>query len=334
MRTLLLLVCIATGLVTLAGGAARGASRPSFLFVNSSTEEPAGKGALQIVVSLAAGSPTTEGFTVTAPAGYVLPHRAVGAQMGIAAVNVRNATRTLPGPLVGALVVADPVAALNDPVLRACAPGSHAEAWQLMLTGSVEATVPIAVDRLASGGSYRLTVCLDGLQAVQLVPVRVDVDLVDVSNPAAAGVYDWSALVTPFDTAGHPDFASATELRAHVPLPQSLTLKASYDPRTKRFTARGTLLMAGKARVGARINVHAFAADGLSILYLGTTQTTRTGAYVFRKRLATRPKRVAADVEIATAPCESASTAPKGCASESVPGADSGSVRVTLSTTS
>jgi hypothetical protein len=198
-----------------------------------------------------------------------------------------------------------------------------------MLIGSAEATLPITLDALPSGG-YQLTVCLGGLRAVNLVPGVVQLGLIDVRNPDVAGVYDWSALVTPFDAAGQPDSMNASELRAHAPLPQTLTIKASYSARTKLLTVRGRLLMASEPRAGARIHVNGYAADGLSILYFGSTSTGRTGAYVFRRRFAKQPRFVAAGVEVATSPCTGASTAPQGCTSESLPAVDAGPAPVAL----
>src|SRR5437868_3974877 len=239
MRPLLLLICVGAGIATLMGSTARGTARPSIFFADSSNEQPGGTAALELFVSLAASAPTAEGLTITAPVGYALTAKPVGAQLGVAAVTVRTPTRTLRRPLVGAIVAADPATLVDDPVLRACAPGAHTGVWQLMLFGAAQATVPIAVDQLSSGGSYRLTVCLDALRAAQLVPVEIDLGLVDVHNPAAVGVYDWSTLVTPFDPTGGPDFTNASELRGDAPLPQVLTVKASYDAKTRQLTVRG-----------------------------------------------------------------------------------------------
>jgi hypothetical protein len=332
MRPFLLLICVGTVLATLGGSAAHGAGRPSIFFADSSNERPGGTAALELFVSLAASAPTAEGLTITAPSGYTLTPKPFGAQLGVAAVTVRTGARLLRRPLVGAIVDTDPAASVDDPVLRACAPGTHTGVWQLMLFGPAQAMVPIAVDELASGGSYKLTVCFDALRSAQLAPVEIDLGLVDVHNPAAIGVYDWSALVTPFDAAGAPDFANASELRGDAPLPQNVTVKATFDAKTKTLTVRGTLRMAGKPRVSMSVNLRGFVPSGGDI-DIGAARTTRTGAYVFRKRIvspALRPGLVSAYVEVSTSACAAASTAPRGCTSESVPGTEAGPAPVAV----
>src|SRR5260221_12663238 len=147
MRPFLLLICAVTALATLGGGAAHGAARPSIFLADSSNEQPGGTAALRLVVVFAPSSATAEGLTITAPSGYVLTAKAVGEQLGLAAVTVRTATRTLRRPLVGAIVDADPATLVDDPVLRVCAPGAHTGVWQLMLFGAAQATVPIAGDQ-------------------------------------------------------------------------------------------------------------------------------------------------------------------------------------------
>jgi hypothetical protein len=332
MRPFLLLICAATVVATVSGGAAHAVARPSIFFADSSSEQPGATAALELYVSLAASAQAPDEIVFTAPAGYGLTEKPIGGQLGVAAINIRTPARALQRPLVGTIVNVDPATLASDPVLHACAPGAHTELWQLSLLGSVRASVPIAVDRMASGGSYALTVCLAALRTSGVAPVQIDLGLVDVKNPVATGVYGWSALVTPFGAAGAPDAAGASELRGDAPLPQLLTVRGSYDAKTKLFVARGRLVMAGKPRAGVAVNLRGFASDGPGVADLGFVRTTANGAYTFRKRLASRPRYVSADVDVSTAPCTGPSTAPAGCTSESVPGADAGPVAVARAT--
>jgi hypothetical protein len=329
MRAFLFLICVATALAMTAGESAHGAPRPSIFFADSSSEQPGGIGALELFVSLAASAPTTESLTFTAPAGYVLTPKGIGEQLGVAAVTVTDATRRLPRPLVGVIVETDPATSVPDPVLQVCAPGPHAALWQLSLLGSAHANVPIAVDRLASGGSYKLTVCLDGLWAAKLVPIQLDLGLVDVHNPATTGVYDWSALVTPFDAAGKPDITGDSELRGDAPLPQVLTTSASYRTKTKRLVVHGRLLVAGKPRAGVTISFAGFSTGG-AVSELGSARTAANGSYVLSKRSLVRMRFVSAQVAISTRACTGTTTAPHGCTSESLPGTDAGPATVTV----
>jgi hypothetical protein len=329
MRTTLSLVACAAALaLALVGGGARAAGQRAVFSVASTESRPGQIGAVEL--SMLLPTAPTASLAITGPAGYAFTPKPVGEQLGVAAFEVKNALRTFPRPLVGAIVMTDTVPA-TDPALQACAPGAHTEEWQLALLGAVRATLPIAVDVAPAGGSLRLTLCLAPLRAAGLVPRALTFGLLDVHNPTLPGIYRWSALVTPFDAAGALDAARATELRADVPLPAALTATAAFDRKTRILTVRGTLREAGKARGGVVVHfVRPFSSDPNTVV-IGSIRTAATGSYAFRKTIRAgraAPKVVVAYVDTAVTACASTSTAPDGCTSESVAGTDSGPVSV------
>src|SRR4029077_4588140 len=73
------------------------------------------------------------------------------------------------GIVKGATTVSDPSAFAANPLAQSCAPGTHTPPWSSSLEDS--ASIPIAVD--ASGGSYRITLCLNALQHPGGKPVDI-----------------------------------------------------------------------------------------------------------------------------------------------------------------
>jgi hypothetical protein len=331
MTSLRWLGCVVAVAVLLVGPARGADERAPFFVVYTSNELPGVKTAVELFMVVGT-TPAVERVTISAPGGYLFTDKDVGEQVGLGFVDVRVPGLSRPRALIGTLVIADPALLASDAVLASCAPGSHSGAWQLVVNGRTSVTLPIAVDDLAAGGA-RLTVCLDPLRALSVVPTELDLALLDVRNPTSSGVYDWSTLVTDFGADGKPDPASVSELRADAPLPQTLTLHASYDRRTKILTVRGRLVAAGKPRRGVQVvlfNTGASVRSGLT--NLGTARTTSTGVFTFHKRLAPKglPRLVSAFVEVSAAACAAPSTAPKGCTSESMPGVDVPPVRIAV----
>jgi hypothetical protein len=326
-----LVVCAAALVLVLAGGAARAAGQRAVFSVDSSDPRPGQISALELSMLLPTAA--TASLAITGPPGYAFTPKPVGEQLGVAAFEVKNAVGAFRRPLVGAIVMTDTVPA-SDPALQACAPGAHTEEWQLALLGAVRATLPIAVDMAPSGGSLRLTLCLGPLRAAGVVPTALTFGLLDVHNPAVPGIYRWSAFVTPFDATGALDQTRASELRADVPLPEALTAAAAFDRKTRILTVRGTLTEAGKPRGGVGVHFVRPLSGEAATIAIGSIRTTASGTYAFRKsipRTQAAPKLVVAYVDTAVTACTSISTAPDGCTSESVPGADVGPVTVSVS---
>lgn len=285
-------------------------------------------------VELVAASPAAASVALTVPAGYRIAGTPVGAQLGHAEVEVMPASGGAVSTLKGTVVSADPALFATDPQGQLCAPGTHGGAWRLALDGSPSVTVPVAVDQLSTGGSYKLVICLGAFRTASLKPVDVYLETRDVfRNPPSAGLYRWSALVTPFGAGGTADPTLAFELRGGEPLPETLGAKPVYDGNRRSLTITGMLLAAHKPRAGIRVHLlGGRTATTSTMKELGVAVTDANGRYTFaRRRLATVPRYVYAHVNFYTAPrCDQPSTAPAGCASESTDGTDSSTAKVVV----
>ena len=270
----------------------------------------------------------TERLVVTVPSGYAvnLVHP-VGADIGSAAVETVPTGGGNPRLFLGTLVAMDPAAYAASASAQACSPGAHAALWQMqMSSGTTTLSIPIAVD--PSSGAYTLAMCFDDehAQNLEIATVFFDADLV-FGNPSAAGRYVFSALVTPFASDGTASTAAAFELHAVEDLPQTLSAVARYNQSTKAFTVRGTLRANGAARAG--INVHVYAGRTHDPKEVGVAVTQSNGSYVFTKRLATAPTYAVGSVNhYWRVGCVGASTAPAGCASQTIDGTSSPLIKV------
>jgi hypothetical protein len=285
---------------------------------------------VSLEVVLVPSSPAVENIAITLPAGYRMTAKPVGTQLGPAEIDVVPAAGGPTTRLKGNVVVADPATLASDPQVQACAPGTHGGAWRFVLTGSQSIAIPVAVDQLSTGGSYKLVACLDALRAANLKPVDVWLKTQGVvGNPSTKGTYVWSALVTMFNAAGAPDPTTAFEARGDEPLPETLTLKSSFDASRKMLTLRGALTAAGKSRTSVRVHLYAGATpNSRKMKEIGVAVTTKSGAYVLQRRLA-HPAYVWGHVGFYySARCDQPSSAPGGCAAETIDGTDSSYVKV------
>jgi hypothetical protein len=285
-------------------------------------------------VELQSASPPAASVALTVPAGYRIAGMPPGAQLGPAEVDVMPVAGGSVSTLKGTMVTADPASLPTEPLAQLFAPGPHGSAWRLALGGSASVTVPVAVDQLSTGGSYRLVLCLGAFRAASLKPVDLYLETRGVfRTPPSAGLYRWSALVTPFGATGTADPTLAFELRGDEPLPETLGAKPVYDVRRKTLTVTGTLLAAHKPRRGIRVHLlGGRTAKTSTMKELGVAVTGANGSYTFvRRRLVAAPRFVYAHVNFYAAPrCDQASTAPAGCASESTDGTDSSTAKVVL----
>ena len=282
---------------------------------------------LYLELVLLAAQPNATTAAVTVPGGYGVTLAPVGTRLGEAEVDVVPAAGGAATKLKGSAVVSDPAAFAADPQTQTCAPGTHAATWSLNLG---TATVPIAVDALSTGGSYRLTLCLDSLRAANLKPVDIYFALEQVfRNPATPQVYWWSALVTPVDATGAAAPTSAFEIQGGEPIPEPLSIRASWDVKKHVFTAHGVLRGGGAPRTG--INVHLYAGgtpNPDTMREIGFATTNSTGSYLFRQHRTRKPLYVYAHVNFYHgSSCTQPSTAPLGCAGWSIDGTDSSVVK-------
>jgi hypothetical protein len=297
------------------------------LQVFSYDQQPGKKTDLSLEAVLLASQPSAETVAITVPAGYGATLLPVGARLGDAEVDVVPASGDPVAKLKGAAFVSDPGAFAADPQAQACAPGAHAAIWSLRV-GTL--SLPIAFDSLPTGGSYRITACLDALRTANLKPVDVYFLLKGVFiNPTPPKTYWWSALVTPLDANGAADPTSAYELQGGEPIPETLTLRATWNSRHHVLTARGVLLGGGSPRSAIHVHIYAGTNPNPDLMReIGSTSTGRTGAYVLRQRLRKKPSFLYAHVNYYHGDqCLQPSTAPAGCLGWSIDGTDSATVK-------
>jgi len=277
---------------------------------------------LSLDVILLAGSPAANTVVVTVPTGYGANlAQQIGDRLGAAEVDFAPS-----GIVKGSTTVSDPSTFAANPLAQSCAPGTHTATWSLSLEDST--SVPIAVD--AIGGSYRITLCLNALQHPGGKPVDVYFEPNGVfRNPSAPRIYWWSAVVTPADASGVSNPAAAFEVQGGEPIPEPLTLRATWDARRHVLTARGVLAGGGAPR--SAIHVHLFAGSTTNrdnMKEIGVATTNKSGAYVFTQHRAKKPAYLFGHVRFYIYDqCLQASSAPAGCVSRTVDGTDSVTVK-------
>ena len=274
-------------------------------------------------------APKPAEITILSPPGYALSlvHRA-GFIFGDAEVDTNR------GSYKGEFEVAGHAEFEADPATAGCADGTHAATWWLVLNSTHgELSVPVAVDR--KGHGYLFTVCLGSVQKLHLTMSEIYFNTRDVfRNPSRPGIYRFSAMVIPAAADGTPDPTTRYELRGTQPLPETANPTAVYDPATKTLTVTGKLVAAGRPRVG--INVHIYAGssnDYDKFSEVGTAVTAGGGAFSFSRKLVKGPRYAYTYVDhYRYAICSGPSSAPAGCASQSIDGLGSPIVRVTAPT--
>ncbi len=273
-------------------------------------------------------APKPAEITILSPPGYALSlvHRP-GYIFGDAEVDTNR------GAYRGEFEVAGRAQFDADPATAGCADGIHAATWWLVLNSTHgELSVPVAVDR--KGGGYLFTVCLGSIQKLHLTMSEIYFYTRDVfRNPSMTGVYRFSAMVIPASADGTPDPTTRYELRGTQPIPETVDPTAVYVPATKTLTVTGKLVAAGRPRVG--INVHIYAgssSDYEKFSEVGTAVTAGGGAFSFSRKLVKGPRFAYAYVDhYRYQICSGASSAPAGCASQSIDGLGSPIVKVTTS---
>jgi len=267
--------------------------------------------------------------SVFAPQGYGLElGRPVGAPVGTAVAITEDPSGGGFGDSAQAtLAVADPAAYVSDPKAQACAPGSHAAVWKATLSagGGRSLELPIFVDPAGTsapaGAAYVLQACpIWPSTEVGIAHRTARTLLIFIEQgftvPEAAGRYPWSALVTP---AGAPPALGAEpsrtyELRATLPFPRVLTLRARRDPKTKTVVLSGRLTALGQPEANMQI---ALLTSGASSSRPTFARTNAAGEYQLRTRV-TKTTEYIAFVAEDPGPCVAPSAAPAGCLTETV----------------
>jgi hypothetical protein len=241
--------------------------------------------------------PPTATAAIYAPHGYSASLPGPGTHLGHARVGFVPVVDPRANPTVGQgdVIVTDASATASDQRLRACAPGDHDAIWELELLGRL-----VVVDETRGGeralGSYRLKLCPSDSPVVEPAPppsrvVSVRFTLTRVFRaPAVPGEYLWRAFVLPDGAAAPLPGAASPEVRARVPIPYRLTMRARYERARGTALLEGTLTGPRGPRAG--VDVWAFRIRGGGSRWTlvvprgrAPTRTSRAGRYRVRVRL-------------------------------------------------
>jgi hypothetical protein len=339
LRPSVIAVAVAAALALVPAGAARTAASPAdgSLVVTTLTSSAGSAAALSVT---AAG--TIARVVVTAPAGYGIElGHPPGTEIGFASGLLANITGSGSSFVDGAITAVDPATQVGTPESEACAPGRHDAVWRTTLSVLGQSfPMAIYIDRATpaqASSSFVLKFCPvwsapsapPGVTARQLTLVVFD----SVSRPTADGRYTWSGLVSPVGSELGPDEARTFEVRAVEAIPNTLTLAQRHDPKRRTVTLSGTVTAAGQPVAGARVRFAASTNSASDTTFFGPVTTNASGQFSITHSVVVTT-RFSADVEGLSLPCTAPSTAPAGCAQETVgpPAPAAVVVRVRLAT--
>lgn len=257
-------------------------------------------------------------IVIFVPARYTLDlARPAGASVG------RAAARDVAGNgAIVPLTAASPSAHAGNP----CAPGAHEAVWEFSAGVSQVTAIPVFVDRTTGAdtalGAYKLELCLPPAAALGINVRRVNLALQPLVNPTAAGTYTWRSLVTPY-IGGVASQPNTFEVRARVPLPMQLTLRAKVQRRSQPVVLSGRYVAAGSV---SGFPVELWVRRGRTWRYVTSVRTDHRGRYSFRRRV--RTTSVFGTNTNGVTDCATGSTAPAGCINETITQVFSPSVRV------
>jgi hypothetical protein len=314
---------------------AAAAARPE-LDLFSTSPQLGAKATTDVGIQIPATAAEAEKVTLFIPAGYGFD---IAAPPGTSEGQVAMQTASDFG--FGELKAADPAAYVNTAAAQACAPGSHAAVWTMHfdagLFASKPATVPIYIDPTSGAetalGAYKLQACLPLAEVVSSggsplgSKVRsLAVEFTSLTNPTSTSLYVWRAFVSNPDTNGNPDPSTTYELRSDMPLPAKLSLTGRLDRKHHRALLSGRLTTPALPVAG--VPVALFRVTGLGWWYEAGTRTATNGSYRFIRsiRKTTTFGVAASGIE----DCNASSTAPRGCASETLAEIDSPSLRIVV----
>jgi hypothetical protein len=190
--------------------------------------------------------------------------------------------------------------------------------WEIeSLTDDKAPPVPVFLDAPGTGdpadAGYRIELCPPPAPASGFI-VALAISAGILVEPTDPGTYLWHAFIAPAAAGGTtPDTAATYEVRAHIVVPETFTIRARYDARAHQAVFTGDLLDQGKPRVGVEIDVsptddpervRSADTDGAGHFQIAwpITETTEFTASAFPEE---------------PGPCTSASAAPGGCRNES-----------------
>jgi hypothetical protein len=279
------------------------------------------------------------------PAGYTVATPPPGAQVGLAFLGSSSSSGNLGGSaiLVSAIMTADdPSHYTSDPTAQACAPGTSVAVWKVSTTiAGLGYTLPIFVGHPASDPQgIELRFCpppLTGPDGKPLPTPPVPLDTVallsvPLSEPTAPGSYVSRAFVTAAGPTGAPDPQATAEARFLRPIPHVVTAQGRYDAKTKTAVLTGRVTELGKPQPYAAVDYTRVLHSASLIASLGPGKrvlTSAAGVFTIRTRI-TKTTSFAIDAESITGDCPGGSTAPLGCASETIEGTGDTFVKVVV----
>jgi hypothetical protein len=287
----LMVVLVAVLAIPLASASGLADTVPSKLYVYTVDQRPGVSTEVDLILELSPVDRTPGTIVFTAPAGYSATiSQVAGERIGDAIVQlVPTSGGGSKTTLRGTTEVADPAAFAADPISQSCAPGPHTAVWAL--TFGASGSLPLAVDALPTGGSYRFTLCANALQRPGLSPSYLEIDLDEVlENPTPPATYWWRALITPIDASGQPTPSQAYELQGGAPIPETLLIQASWNKKTHRLDVKGTVFAGTGRRASVQIQLHAGSEPDASFMSeVGVATTDALGAYHWTAKRAKKP---------------------------------------------
>ena len=328
--TIRLLSLLAMGALLGLGGGAQGAVDPPTLAVAVQDGEYPGLGL--VLDTAERGAPAR--IVLYAPQGFDLyPDRPEGSPLGAAVVFAADSFGSI-SVLTGQIV-----AVANAPgAAPGCGPAPRLALWELDLSlVGQRLEVPISVS--AAGSDTRLDVCVPSLPSAggALLPIqKLALTFDELEPPHAAGRYVWRAVVTPLA----PDRRTALddqayELRALVAVPHRLSLRGRYVAGSRTAVLTGRLSDGDTPGGGVRVEftslVRRITPKGVRFedSYAGSTRTSASGVYTFRKRIR-RTTGFVAFVDGGVGGCTGSAAAPAGCLSTTTTGVESEPVTVSV----
>jgi hypothetical protein len=272
---------------------------------------------------------------VDMPAGYSVATPPPGAQVGLAVLTSASPAGETGGSatlVTGIMTADDPSKYAVDPAAQACAPGTSIAVWKLSTTiVGLGYTLPIFVGHPAGDPQgVELRFCpppLTGLDGKPLamppVPlVAVGLLSVPLAEPTAPGSYTSRAFVTAAGPTGAPDPQMTAEARFLRPVPHLVTVKGRYDSKSKAAVLTGRVTVLGKPQPYVHVDYEVVVRTpgGFGVTAPGKrVLTSAAGTFTIRTLIAKTTTFLVGVSDVAGA-CAGASTAPLGCASETVEG--------------
>lgn len=295
------------------GGSALAAYVPS---VDASVPNGLGAtGPVRLHLAVGPTDDTTARLVVYFPAGFTVNPPAPTATFGTVDAKVRagdlgGAIVPVTGdlesrPATGNAIVSGVPVPLASLAVSCTGTATHLGFWVFKLSAAGQVLELASFYDTTAGpeaalGVAKLTFCLPPDDVPPNTPGRspLGIKLIDalisfnagvITNPAAAGQYNWISIWTPYTPgAGTANAAGTVTALGVNGLPVAATLKGTYDKRKKSARLAGRVSAAGQFRAGVKLPLYAGTSPS-KLKRSGTTNaTSATGAFTAIKRIVKR----------------------------------------------